>query len=395
MRKIYLLASMMAIFTITLAMTTTTVKAVYNNTFFVNVDPFTLGWTYLPGIDPLYGENIYKDIGTGTGNVGKVQAGDVRLTPVANGEGGFYAAGSIVALGDYDYSTLANLKTTYGVGVNMVKHTENVAVDTYYSYGEFMYKDADQLSTVSIGDTRYSRVGVYKVGSIVAEGDTDIGQALTTFKPAATGVLEKYTDNMLANSLYDHARLFVDIMWTTDIVDNSADGMRGWQVTTQVDPNVLTPLAITGAVTGYVLNDYVTNWGIGLTTGLVGSITYDSIDASEQILGDVTTGAGDASGGAMTPMKLVTLIFIPQSLMEHSTIRLLASSLGYQTPDLPWHAVTLVDGSYNVPVVPEFPLGLGIIMALAPIIPIVYIWRLRKNKPKLLTTHANPKGLKP
>jgi len=32
------------------------------------------------------------------------------------------------------------------------------------------------------------------------------------------------------------------------------------------------------------------------------------------------------------------------------------------------------------PPVPEFPLGLGIVMALAPMVSIVYIWRLRKNK---------------
>jgi hypothetical protein len=45
--------------------------------------------------------------------------------------------------------------------------------------------------------------------------------------------------------------------------------------------------------------------------------------------------------------------------------------------------------------VPEFPLGIGILMALAPIIPIVYIWRLRKTKPKTLTTQTNPRRLKP
>jgi hypothetical protein len=57
---------------------------------------------------------------------------------------------------------------------------------------------------------------------------------------------------------------------------------------------------------------------------------------------------------------------------------------------------TIYDGLYSTtaPPVPEFPLGLGIIMALAPLIPIVYIWRLRKNKPKLLTAQTNPKGLK-
>jgi len=32
------------------------------------------------------------------------------------------------------------------------------------------------------------------------------------------------------------------------------------------------------------------------------------------------------------------------------------------------------------PPIAEFPLGLGIVMALAPMLSIVYIWRLRKNK---------------
>jgi hypothetical protein len=45
--------------------------------------------------------------------------------------------------------------------------------------------------------------------------------------------------------------------------------------------------------------------------------------------------------------------------------------------------------------VPEFPLGVELIMLVAPAVVIVYIWRLRKNKPKLLTTQTNPKGLKP
>jgi len=44
------------------------------------------------------------------------------------------------------------------------------------------------------------------------------------------------------------------------------------------------------------------------------------------------------------------------------------------------------------PEVPEFPLGTEIVLLLAPIIAIVYIWRLRKNKPKPTTTQTSPKG---
>ncbi|MGD8506690.1 MAG: hypothetical protein PVF15_08515, partial [Candidatus Bathyarchaeota archaeon] len=34
------------------------------------------------------------------------------------------------------------------------------------------------------------------------------------------------------------------------------------------------------------------------------------------------------------------------------------------------------------PIVPEFPLGLGMIMLLAPVIPLTYLWRLRKRATK-------------
>jgi hypothetical protein len=40
-----------------------------------------------------------------------------------------------------------------------------------------------------------------------------------------------------------------------------------------------------------------------------------------------------------------------------------------------------VDGYYNqVPPVPEFPLGLGIVMLLIPALPAVYLWRIRKKE---------------
>jgi len=42
-------------------------------------------------------------------------------------------------------------------------------------------------------------------------------------------------------------------------------------------------------------------------------------------------------------------------------------------------------------IVPEFPLGTEIVLLLAPIIAIVYIWRLRKNKPKPTTAQTSPK----
>lgn len=53
----------------------------------------------------------------------------------------------------------------------------------------------------------------------------------------------------------------------------------------------------------------------------------------------------------------------------------------YGSPNpAPYTPVDTFDAYYvKVPVVPEFPLGLGIIMMLAPAIPIAYIWRSRRK----------------
>jgi len=44
------------------------------------------------------------------------------------------------------------------------------------------------------------------------------------------------------------------------------------------------------------------------------------------------------------------------------------------------YPVTPVDGTYGTVVVPEFPLGLGILMTIAAAIPVVYIWRTRPKR---------------
>ncbi len=40
-------------------------------------------------------------------------------------------------------------------------------------------------------------------------------------------------------------------------------------------------------------------------------------------------------------------------------------------------------------IVPEFPLGVGLMMALAPAIPIVYLWRRQKNSFPLRCAHTS------
>lgn len=368
MRKIYLLLSILAISAVIFS--TTKVNAQYNNAFTVNVDPFFLGWTELPGVDPVFGEPIYKDIGA-TANNGRIGAGDVRLTPVSDGAGGMYPANSVVAAGDYDIGGFLLANTRWLT----VKHAENVIVDTFYEYGEFIYKAAS--TTVQIGDTRYSKVPGYHVGSVVALGDTDIGTALTTFKGAIAAHFEKFVDSLVVNTNYDYARFFVDVLWSSDIPDFTPDGMRGYQFYCRVDPTVLTPYGWVGATGGYIIADFLAAYGIPLNSAIVGSINPDNLDVSEQILGAVTEGAGDMWTGA----KLITLVFIPQSQIDWSPLDLLDISLGYQDAGTEqWHTVTLNDGNYNVPSAPEFPLGIGALMSIVALIPVIYMWQTRKPR---------------
>jgi hypothetical protein len=145
-----------------------------------------------------------------------------------------------------------------------------------------------------------------------------------------------------------------------------------------VNPDVLTPLGWSGAEGGYVLMDFLGNVGSSLTTAIVGAVNPDNLDVSEQFLGalDPPTGAGDLFAFG----RLITLTFIPQSELDWSPLDLLDTSLGYQDAGtLQWHAVTLTDGNYNIPGTPEFPLGIGFIMILAPAIPVLYLWRTRRK----------------
>lgn len=380
MRKIYLALSMMAIFAIAFATTITSVKA-YTTSFNVDVDPYLAGWTYLQGINPVFGEAIYQDLNApGTTGNAKVTAGDKRLTPVSDGAGGWYPAGSTVGASDFDTGFI-----TYGAAARWgtVKHAENVLVDTYYEFGEFIYKAAG--TTVAVGDTRYSNVPGYKVGSVVATGDTDISTALVTFKGTTAAHYERFTDNLVVNTAYDFARLFVNVYWITDIPNYTPDGMRGFQFIVQVNPDVLTPLTWVGAGPGYVLYDFLQSIPSANTTSMLGTVGTDTLLVTEQILGTEAGGAGDAFSHNMDIPYfgwLITLVFIPQSETDGSHIDFLASSLGYQDMGTEtWHTVTLQSGDYNVPgVVPEFPFGIGVLMSIVALVPVIYVWRTRKPR---------------
>lgn len=113
------------------------------------------------------GEGIYRDID----DSGTVSADDVRATTV-----GTYAAGSIVAAADTDVGETLVFFNYSSVTPNYTElFHDSVTVDYAYTDGEAIYRDNDNSRDVSDGDTRLTAVGSYTVGSIVATGDTDIG----------------------------------------------------------------------------------------------------------------------------------------------------------------------------------------------------------------------------
>ncbi|MFQ5822363.1 MAG: hypothetical protein ACE5I5_20505 [Candidatus Heimdallarchaeota archaeon] len=170
------------------------------------------------------------------------------------------------------------------------------------------------------------------------------------------------------------------IIEVSGIIDDSSGGIVGWGMDVQVDPDVLTPRRARGAAMGYFLWEFADWYWYDYPTLLGGTIDattgyWDEI--SEQIMPTPPGGAGEG----YTLYKLVTLEFISNSETAYSLIDLV--NVEYYTADRVWHAVDeVVDGHYNVPPVPEFPLGVGLMIMLAPAIPIVYLWRLRKKVTK-------------
>jgi hypothetical protein len=384
----------MAMSTVAFAMNTASVKAqtippsgTYVH-FYVNQPT-----GYIAGKDPV-GEYIYRV----ADNVApyQVAAGDTRVTPYNNGQ---YPGNSVVQAGDADIGkTVINFKT--GTTAPREKHTENVLADGNINYGEYIYRDADSSGTVSDNDIRYTNVGSYKAGTKVslANGDTDIGMALINFH-STTAPYERHVDNILFPStptaVYDYAKIPVDIYVDSDLIEADAGSMAGWQINIQVNPAVITPtVESAGAGAGFFLYDFCINNVLTERPSMVSAALIDTLKLSEQIIPTPGSGAGNATlepGG----YKLVTAVFAAQSATAYSEIHLqFIDTLVGGDPNNPgsdgisddwmttegfWWPATVFSGNYNLPVAPEFPLGIAPIILLAPAIPIVYLWRTRRK----------------
>lgn len=66
---------------------------------------------------------------------------------------------------------------------------------------------------------------------------------------------------------------------------------------------------------------------------------------------------------------------------ENGTILSIAAADFYEYDKVTKYSVSTTDATIGTPsAVPEFPLGLGLVMLMAPAIPIVYLWRARRKR---------------
>jgi len=145
--------------------------AVYRGSQYVE----TLGTEFTTVVRGAARQFLYRDVDES----GTVTVGDIRLTAVEP-----YASASTVVEDDTD------------VGQALVafqsneKHRENIAANSIYDPGEYIYRDVDGSGTVTVGDIRLSKVGSYPIYSTVTRtlyhgeltDDTDVGYALVAFQ---------------------------------------------------------------------------------------------------------------------------------------------------------------------------------------------------------------------
>ncbi|MEM1974071.1 MAG: hypothetical protein QXN68_04720, partial [Thermoplasmata archaeon] len=141
-------------------------------------------------VNALYGEYIYIS------SDNDITQNDKRLTNVRN-----YNYGTNVGASDTDLNTNYPPSTLAGFD-SSIKHTENIAVNGLFDYGEYIYKDLINTSTnkVDVGDVRLTPIGNYRALSVVQSGDSDVGKDLISFNSTAN---EKLTKHIVNDNIYD------------------------------------------------------------------------------------------------------------------------------------------------------------------------------------------------
>lgn len=168
--------------------------------------------------------------------------------------------------------------------------------------------------------------------------------------------------------------------------DKTALGVVGWGAYVTVDPTVLTPFGVYGAALGYYLYDWVDTNAMPANYPTILYTTNAStfIDVAEYIMGYKTLGIGAGGNSVTGPYGLTNGLAKLRytSLSATAYTRIHISDAKWTTPDGIDHPFDVVDDGYyaSAPPVPEFPLGIEALMAIAPAIPIIYLWRKRPKR---------------
>ena len=173
------------------------------------------------------------------------------------------------------------------------------------------------------------------------------------------------------------------IIEVSGIFDNTPESIVGWLMNIAVDPTVLgiyAPPQYRGATGGYFLYDFAFDQGYStptLSPGTANPNTGYWTNLGEVIMPTPPGGAGDGYSGR----KLVTLFFYSKSNTAYSRIDLM--EVKYVDATGTWHPVDeVVGGNYNLPEVPEFPIGLAFEILFIPVI--IYVFWRNKQRKKML-----------
>jgi hypothetical protein len=160
-----------------------------------------------------------------------------------------------------------------------------------------------------------------------------------------------------------------------EIVARQVTNFAGWQFTLDFDTNVLTPVDY---VTYYPmtdiavadLNDAAGYVSLAMSIPITDPLALTGITGEQFAIARIffTIDDNPANPGMGEPAGT----FSPLALRPSPTT-IIVDVTGAQIP------YTSHSGTYGEGAVPEFPLGMGLIILLAPLAPIAYLWRTRRK----------------
>jgi hypothetical protein len=170
------------------------------------------------------------------------------------------------------------------------------------------------------------------------------------------------------------------IIEVSGILDNTPQGIVGWAMDVAVDPNVLEPSGlVSGAKVGYFLYEFATEYDYPppiLDPGIVSNGYWSELT---EII--ISTQPAGGAGADYSGRKLVTIMFYSKSEDLTSIIDLI--DIAYLDATGTWYPVDeVIDGHYNPPPVPEFPIGPALEILFIPVI--IYILWSSKHRKKVL-----------